>query len=115
MKKVLIISTHFAPDAHVGAKRITKFCKFLPQYGWKPIIITSDISDYHRLDETLIKQLPKDIEIYSASGKQIEFSTDKDDSKINIYPETKSSGLFYLVMYTEKSIITKKVLFLNKG
>ena len=64
MKKVLIISTHFAPDAHVGAKRIIKFCKYLPQYGWQPIVLTSDISDYHRLDETLMDQLPEDLEIH---------------------------------------------------
>ena len=64
MKKVLIISSHFAPDAHIGAKRITKFCKYLPQYGWQPIVLTSDISDYHRLDETLMDQLPKDVEIH---------------------------------------------------
>ena len=64
MKKVLIISSHFAPDAHIGAKRIAKFCKYLPQYGWQPIVLTSAISDYHRLDETLIEQLPDNIEIY---------------------------------------------------
>lgn len=64
MKKVLIISTHFAPDAHVGAKRITKFCKYLPQYGWQPIVLTSAISDFHRVDETLMAQLPKELEIY---------------------------------------------------
>lgn len=64
MKKVLIISSHFAPDAHVGAKRITKFCKYLPEYGWHPIVLTSSISDYHRLDETMMDQLPKNLKIY---------------------------------------------------
>lgn len=64
MKKVLIISTHFAPDAHVGAKRTTKFCKYLPHHGWQPIVLTSAISDYHRLDETLMDQLPENLEIH---------------------------------------------------
>jgi len=64
LKKVLIISSHFAPDAHIGAKRITKFCRYLPQHGWQPIVLTSAISDYFKLDETMMDQLPEDFEVH---------------------------------------------------
>ena len=40
MKKVLVISYHFTPDAAVGAVRSAKFAKYLPQFGWEPIILT---------------------------------------------------------------------------
>jgi len=53
MNKVLIISTHFAPDTHIGAKRVTQFAKNLPQFGWQPIILTKALCDYEYLDEGL--------------------------------------------------------------
>ncbi len=53
MKKVLIISTHFAPDIHVGAKRPTKLCKYLPRNNWLPIVLTKQICDYYGRDDTL--------------------------------------------------------------
>lgn len=58
MQKVLIISTHFAPDIHVGAKRITKFAKYLPSYGWQPFILTKEVCEYHGVDNSLYQQLP---------------------------------------------------------
>lgn len=63
MKKVLIITTHFAPDIHVGAKRMTKFAKFLPMFGWEPIILTKEVSEYHGVDETLLKELPSGLPV----------------------------------------------------
>lgn len=64
MMKVLMITTHFAPDIHVGAKRMTKFAKYLPLYGWQPVILTKEVSEYHGLDETLLEELPPDLPIY---------------------------------------------------
>lgn len=64
MRKVLIITTHFAPDIHVGAKRPTKFTKFLPEYGWQPVVLTKEVQYYHGIDETLNEDLPPDMPIY---------------------------------------------------
>lgn len=58
MKKVLIITTHFPPDAHVGAKRVSKFCKYFIKYGWEPVILTLPISFYHSLDASLLNDVP---------------------------------------------------------
>lgn len=58
MNKVLMIATHFAPDIHVGAKRLTRFAKNLPLYGWQPVILTKEESEYHGVDETLLQELP---------------------------------------------------------
>jgi len=59
-----MISTHFAPDIHVGAKRMTKFAKYLPNYGWQPLILTKEVGEYHGVDETLLQELPPDLPIY---------------------------------------------------
>ena len=64
MKKVLIITTHFVPDIHVGAKRLVKFAKYLPSYGWEPIILTKEVSEYHGVDHTLLEELPSNLPIY---------------------------------------------------
>jgi glycosyltransferase involved in cell wall biosynthesis len=40
MKKVLIIAYHFPPDAEVGGLRPLKFAKYLPLYGWEPLILS---------------------------------------------------------------------------
>ena len=37
MKKVLIIDEHFP---NTGGNRTEKFVKYLPEFGWKPIILT---------------------------------------------------------------------------
>ncbi|MFC1870795.1 glycosyltransferase [Chloroflexota bacterium] len=40
--KVLIISFLFAPMNHIGSIRITKFAKYLPDFGWEPVVLTVD-------------------------------------------------------------------------
>ncbi len=40
MKKVLLITYHFPPGSAVGGVRTAKFAKYLPQFGWKPIVLT---------------------------------------------------------------------------
>ncbi len=60
----MMITTHFAPDIHVGAKRMTKFAKYLPLYDWQPVVLTKEVSEYHGVDETLLEELPPDLPIY---------------------------------------------------
>ncbi len=40
--KVLIVSFHFAPANTIGAVRISKFAKYLPEFGWEPVVLTAD-------------------------------------------------------------------------
>lgn len=42
IKRVLIISFLFAPLNNIGATRISKFVKYLPHFGWEPIVLTVD-------------------------------------------------------------------------
>ena len=37
---MLIIASRFPPVASVGATRVRKFVKFLPEFGWDPVVIT---------------------------------------------------------------------------
>lgn len=40
MKKVLIITYSFPPDQNIGARRPWGLAKYLPQFGWQPIVLT---------------------------------------------------------------------------
>ena len=64
MKKVLIIAWSFPPAGGVGAIRPAKFVKFLPNFGWKPIVVTVKEKFYHRIDKSLIEDVHPSINIY---------------------------------------------------
>jgi glycosyltransferase involved in cell wall biosynthesis len=64
MKKLLIVSYHFPPDAAIGAVRPAKFAKYLPACGWEPTILTVKESYYPRTDESRAKDLQYIQEIY---------------------------------------------------
>ena len=51
MKTALIISYHFAPDIRVGGRRAAKFARYLPESGWKPIVLTVDPRFYPGTDD----------------------------------------------------------------
>jgi hypothetical protein len=62
-KKILIITYYWPPAGGPGVQRWLKFAKYLPDFGWKPVIYTPENPSYPLLDETLMKDVPKDIEI----------------------------------------------------
>lgn len=41
-KSVLLVSYYFPPYAGVSTVRVTKHCKYLPRFGWKPQVLTVD-------------------------------------------------------------------------
>jgi len=67
MKKVLVIAYAFPPMAYAGVYRTLRFCKYLPRFGWQPIVLTIKDYPYHRKDYSLLKQLSKDIKVYRTS------------------------------------------------
>ncbi len=40
MKTVLVLAAHFPPSGGVGVIRTLNFVKYLPDFGWKPIVVT---------------------------------------------------------------------------
>ena len=40
MKNVLIVSYRYPPQSYVGSLRTGKFAKYLPDFGWRPIVLT---------------------------------------------------------------------------
>lgn len=60
MKKVLIITYYWPPAGGPGVQRVLKFVKYLPQYGWQPLVLTVRNGAYPALDPSLSKDIPKE-------------------------------------------------------
>ncbi len=63
MKNILFISYYFPPLGGGGVQRSLKFIKYLPGFGWNPIVITSKGLINNTKDNSLLKEIPINIEI----------------------------------------------------
>ncbi len=66
MKRVLIIAYYWPPNAGVGVYRWLKFAKYLPQFGWRPVIYTPANPEMQAVDVSLEKEIPPDVEVIKA-------------------------------------------------
>lgn len=64
MKKVLFITYYWPPAGGPGVQRVLKFVKYLPEYGWEPVILTVAKGNFPAIDESLIKEIPEGIKVY---------------------------------------------------
>ncbi len=62
-KRILIISYYWPPSAGSGVQRWLKFAKYLPEYGWSPVIYTPENPDFKISDEGLLKDIPSSVEV----------------------------------------------------
>lgn len=63
MRKVLMIAHQFPPVGGSGVQRSAKFAKYLPLFGWEPVVLTRDDSKMTLRDTSLLEELPENIEI----------------------------------------------------
>jgi len=73
MKRVLIITYYWPPSGGAGVQRWLKFAKYLPEFGWEPIILTVDpkYASYAQYDESLEQEVNPDLKVYRT--KSFEF------------------------------------------
>ncbi len=62
-KKVLIITYYWPPSGGGGVQRWLKMAKYLPQFGWQPIVFTPENPDFELTDESLLKEVSPETEI----------------------------------------------------
>ena len=67
MKKCLIITYYFPPSGGPGVQRVLKFAKYLPEFGWEPVVLTVKDGDYPAIDESLLKEIPPSLKVYRTS------------------------------------------------
>jgi hypothetical protein len=64
LKKVLIVTYYFPPSGGPGVQRVLKFVKYLPQFGWEPIVLTVADADYPARDESLLNEIPPGTKVH---------------------------------------------------
>ncbi len=63
MKRVLIITYYWPPSGGSGVQRWLKMSKYLPEYGWQPVIYTTENAEYPIIDHSLEKDVEPNIEV----------------------------------------------------
>jgi glycosyltransferase involved in cell wall biosynthesis len=84
MNKVLIVTYYWPPSGGAGVQRWLKFSKYLPEFGWEPIILTVDpgYAAYPVTDLSLKENLPSSIRVYPTPAINYFGIYRKDRSKI---------------------------------
>jgi glycosyltransferase involved in cell wall biosynthesis len=71
MRYVLFITYQFPPAGGPGVQRSLKFIKYLPAFGWQPIVITAKPAAYAIKDYSLFKDVPENTPIYRVTSFDI--------------------------------------------
>jgi glycosyltransferase involved in cell wall biosynthesis len=84
MKKVLIITYYWPPGSGAGVQRWLKFSKYLPSFGWEPVILTVDpeFAAYPAIDNSLETEISSDLKIYKTRATDYFRIYNKDKKKI---------------------------------
>lgn len=67
-KKVLMVSYYFPPLGMAGVQRVTKFVKYLPEFGWQPVVLTTKTIAFPHADPSLFTDVPQATPIYRAGS-----------------------------------------------
>lgn len=68
MKKVLIITYYWPPAGGIGVQRAIKFCKYLPEYGWEPVVLTVAVGNYAIKDSGNEQEVSHVSRVYRAAS-----------------------------------------------
>lgn len=63
MRRVLIVAYYFPPSGGPGVQRVLKMVRYLPEYGWEPVILTVREGTYPAHDESLLSEVPPAVHI----------------------------------------------------
>ncbi|HOU97007.1 MAG TPA: glycosyl transferase family 1, partial [Bacteroidales bacterium] len=84
MNSVLIITYYWPPGAGAGVQRWLKFSKYLPDFGWEPLILTVDpqYAQYPATDESLLKDVSEKSKVFKTPAVNYFRLASKDKSRI---------------------------------
>ena len=66
MKKVLIITYYWPPSGGAGVQRWLKFVKYLPDYGYEPVVLTvkEENASYAQTDRSLLNEVDPKLSVF---------------------------------------------------
>ena len=63
MKRLLIITYYWPPTGGSGVQRWVKFSKYLPEFGWQPVVYTPENPEQLATDGSLLADIPDCAEV----------------------------------------------------
>ena len=71
MPTVLCIAYLFPPRAGVGVQRITKFVRYLPDFGWQPVVLTPEKPEgSFPIDPGYQDEIPESVRVYKTPSRE---------------------------------------------
>lgn len=68
MKKVLIVTYYWPPGSNPGVLRMLKFSKYLPEFGWQPVVLTVSKGSYPAIDNSLEGKISSDVKVHKTTS-----------------------------------------------
>jgi glycosyltransferase involved in cell wall biosynthesis len=65
-RRVLMFAYFFPPLGGAGVQRTLKFAKYLPEHGWRPLVLTTTSRMYGVIDEDQAAQVPAEAKVIRA-------------------------------------------------
>ncbi len=56
-RRLALVSGHFPPSNLVGAQRARLWSRYLPEFGWEPVVVTGDPAQYEERPDPDLKRL----------------------------------------------------------
>ncbi|MCA1802442.1 MAG: glycosyltransferase, partial [Rhodothermaceae bacterium] len=87
--RVLFIVYYLPPMGSSGVQRPLKLIKYLPQFGWEPVVVAPEPGVYHTFDESLTQELIESgAEVHRVAGKTLFHSTGGQAMGLSSLPES---------------------------
>lgn len=67
---MLVVSYAWPPAGGPGVQRVLKFVKYLPSFGFRPVVLTVKDGTYPALDPTLERDVPSDVHVYRSRSTE---------------------------------------------
>ncbi|MCX7930139.1 MAG: glycosyltransferase family 4 protein [Chlorobi bacterium] len=63
MRRVLVVAYYFPPSGGPGVQRVLKMIRYLPQFGWEPVVLTVRQGTFPARDESLLAEVPATLHV----------------------------------------------------
>jgi hypothetical protein len=63
---VLMMTPYFAPQTHAAMFRAHKLAKYLPRFGYRPVVVTTDVNYLYNEDQSLLSELDPVVQVHRA-------------------------------------------------
>ncbi len=65
-----MVAYFFPPSGAVGVYRTLKFAKYLPEFGWSPVVLTTANGKFPTYDASLLRLVPEGVPVHRVAGME---------------------------------------------